>query len=314
MSDPSAGTTMNLDHLAYLVVSGNDATKFLHAQFTNDLESLPVMHWQYTGYCTPKGRLLAFMIALKRAENDYLLILDSSVLEKFQPRLTMFVMRDDVSIQAGNGTVLGAIDVLPADWNVDQPPETGEALSAGDNCLLTIDEQRWMYIDASGSDSGTAKDADEWIRQDILAGIPAVSEATHESFVPQMTNMDLIGAVNFKKGCYPGQEVVARVHYLGRIKQRMFRASVDATDVKAGDAIYSEDQDSKAAGTVVSAANDSQGTMLLAVLQTSAIIEGKSLHLGGPGGPQLTIQELPYAIPDLTAEADESVEKEESEV
>ena len=310
MSDESSPRIINLDHLAYLVVSGNDATKFLHAQFTNDLESLPVLHWQYTGYCTPKGRLLAFMIALKRGENDYLLIMDNSVMEKFQPRLSMFVMRDDVSIVRGEAGLRGVLQALPEEWkDAHSPvPEPGEASCHGNNCLLAIDAHRWLVIDETGSSKDAASDSDSWIRQDILAGIPTVTSATQEAFVPQMVNLDLIGAVNFKKGCYPGQEVVARVHYLGKIKQRMFYATIEeGGDVSAGDPVYSAAQPDKAAGTIVSVVADG-GTALLAVLQTKAVASGESLRLGSQEGPLLTLQKLPYPIPDLAAGTDDTYE------
>lgn len=311
MNNDSTSQIMSLTQLGYLTVTGSDTTKFLHAQFTNDLEALAASHWHYSGYCTPKGRLLAFMIVLKRDDNDYLLIMDDSVIDKFLPRLCMFVMRDDVSIKKGTGKLLGSIENTPEYWRdeMDAPSEPGSAVCSENRCLLAIDEQRVLYINESGQAESSSTSQQDWIRQDIFAGIPTITTETQESYVPQMVNLDLIGAVNFKKGCYPGQEVVARVHYLGKIKQRMFYLSLETTDdIAPGDQVFSAVQADKAVGTVVSAVSENDSTVLLAVLQTKAVIEGVSLHLGSVDGPEMTMHKLPYPIPDIEAESEDQAD------
>jgi len=302
---------MSLTQLGYLTVTGSDATKFLHAQFTNDLEALVASRWQYSGYCTPKGRLLAFMIILKRNDNDYLLIMDDSVIDKFLPRLRMFVMRDDVSIENGTGKLFGAIGSTPIDGRgeLDVPSESGSAVCTENRCLLAIDEHRTLYVNESDQIEDSSTSHQNWIRQDIVNGIPTITAETQESYVPQMVNLDLIGAVNFKKGCYPGQEVVARVHYLGKIKQRMFYLSLETTDdITPGDQVFSANQADKAVGTVVSAVTENGATELLAVLQTKAVIEGLSLHLESVDGTEMTMQKLPYPIPDIEAESEDQAD------
>lgn len=311
MSNESPSQIINLTQLGYISVTGSDATKFLHAQFTNDLQALKVSHWHYSGYCTPKGRLLAFMIVLKRGDNDHLLIMDNSVIDKFLPRLRMFVMRDDVSIENGTAELHGAIDGIPEDWRdvMGQPAETGTAVCRDQSCLLTIDKRRCLYINESGQTVNSSTSQQGWIRQDIVNGIPTVTAETQESFVPQMVNLDLIGAVDFKKGCYPGQEVVARVHYLGKIKQRMFYLSLEtADDIAPGGQVFSTEQTDKAVGTVVSTASENGSAVLLAVLQTKAVIEGIPLRLGSVDGPEMTIHALPYSIPDLEDDSEDQAE------
>jgi folate-binding protein YgfZ len=198
--------------------------------------------------------------------------------------------------------LFGTIDGTPDNWKegIDEPSETGSAACSENRCLLTIDEQRILLIDESGQTVRSSASEQDWIRQDIVNGIPAITAETQESFVPQMVNLDLIGAVNFKKGCYPGQEIVARVHYLGKVKQRMFYVSVETDQaIASGDPIYTAGQSDKAAGTVVSAVSEGGATVLLAVLQTKAVIEGASLQLGSVDGPELSLHDLPYSIPDL---------------
>jgi len=296
--------TIRQDDLTSLHVTGSDASKFLHAQFTNDLANLAVNSWQYSGYCTPKGRLLAFMTIARLDENEFLLILPAEISDKILSRLRMFVIRDDVTItpQDENTSIagiLGAADNLSG-IGVTPKKESGKLSRDGNNNMLTIDYEsgRFLYIGESIKfDTNTSTDRSNWTLQDIQAGIPVVVLATQEVFVPQMVNLDLIGAVNFKKGCYPGQEIVARVHYLGKIKQRMFVAETSSKELaQPNDKIYIAGQPDKAAGTVVQTAITDSNQCLQAVLQTKAVDENLDLRLGSPDGEKLTIGAQPYSV------------------
>lgn len=306
-------TTSNiikLDDLTSLQVTGSDATKFLHAQFTNDLANLPVNAWQYSGYCTPKGRLLAFMTIVRVDENEYLLILPLEISKKILPRLRMFVMRDDVTItsQLDHLGIIGIVGNAGALTDIAVPAagETGKFTKDGNSYLLTIENgrngkaERYMYISDiekidSFCQSGSSRN--DWTLLDIQAGIPAILAATQEAFVPQMVNLDLIGAVNFKKGCYPGQEVVARVHYLGKIKQRMFVVRCEGkTTALPNDKLYITGQEDKAAGTVVQSAITNSHHLLQVVLQTAAIIDDADIRLGSNNGVKLMLDSQPYPI------------------
>ena len=301
---------IKLDNLTSLHVTGNDASKFLHAQFTNDLANLPVYCWQYSGYCTPKGRLLAFMTIARIAENDYFLIFPAEISEKILPRLRMFVMRDDVKItpQEDHKVIMGIVGsvapLIRPDHLIEN--ETGKIIKEGDSFLLTINDgggentERYMYI----SDDVKIKslpqfstDRNAWTLLDIETGIPSILASTQEAFVPQMVNLDLIGAVNFKKGCYPGQEIVARVHYLGKIKQRMFVVSSEQKALaQPNDKIFIAGQENNAIGTVVQSATCDSGKKIQAVLQTKAVIENADIRLGAINGNKLAVVPQPYSV------------------
>ena len=307
-SDPAR--IIKLDNLTSLHVTGNDASKFLHSQFTNDLANLPVYSWQYSGYCTPKGRLLAFMMIAKISDNDYFLIFPAEISEKILPRLRMFVMRDDVKItpQEDHKVIMGIVGsvapLIRPDRQVEN--ETGKITKEGDSFLLTINDgggentERYMYIsddDKIKSLPQFSTDRNAWTLLDIETGIPSILASTQEAFVPQMVNLDLIGAVNFKKGCYPGQEIVARVHYLGKIKQRMFVVSSEQKALaQPNDKIFIAGQENNAIGTVVQSATCDSGKKIQAVLQTKAVIEKADIRLGAINGNKLTVVPQPYSV------------------
>jgi len=287
MNNSTQPTATKLDDLTSLHVTGKDATKFLHAQFTNDLDNLAINSWQYSGYCTPKGRTLAFMTIARLDENTFLLILPTELSENVLPRLRMFVMRDDVKItpQDENTSILGilnAADNLPG-LEITQEKENGKLSRDGTSCLLTLDHEsgRFLYIgDTEKLDTDASTDRNDWTLADIQSGIPSVVLATQEAYVPQMINLDLIGAVNFKKGCYPGQEIVARVHYLGKIKQRMYVVETDSKEqAQPNDKVYIAGNPNKAAGTVVQTATSDSTQILQVVLQTKAADENLDLRL-----------------------------------
>jgi len=164
-------------------------------------------------------------------------------------------------------------------------------------CIVAGETESIMQLweNLSGACSLAGHHAWSWL--DIQAGLPTISTETSEAFVPQMTNLELIDGVNFKKGCYPGQEIVARMQYLGKLKQRMFRLqSTESTPPNAGDKIFSSSFPNQAAGTVVSAEpNPNSGIDILAVVQIKAIDSG-DLHLENATGPELTVKELPYSL------------------
>jgi len=136
-----------------------------------------------------------------------------------------------------------------------------------------------------------------WTLEDVRAGIPQVTLATQDHFVPQMANFELIGCVDFKKGCYPGQEIVARSQYLGKLKRRMYRGTIEdgSPAPVAGQDLFSGEP--QAIGTIVSAAPRPEGGYeFLAVMQSSAAESGDALRLGAPDGPVARLASLPYAV------------------
>ena len=302
----------DLSQLGVIAVRGEDAAAFLQGQLTNDVYALSADAAQWSGYCSPKGRLLGNFL-LWRQEDDYCLQLSRDILPSVLKRLTMFIMRAkvqarDASDEAVRLVVAGeqapaAVDValgcLP-----DTPMRsvTGEAAQviriSDDKFVLSIHPTRaaavWQRL-VRGSATPVGAPVWDWLR--LNAGIPMIVGPTQELFVPQMVNLEAIGGVSFQKGCYPGQEIVARSQYLGKLKRRMFLAHVDA-EAMPGDSLYSADLEGQITGTIVNAASaPSGGFDVLAVAQVESA-NTHILHLKAADGAPLTLKPLPYALPE----------------
>lgn len=294
-------------------VSGEDAEEFLLGQFTNDLRLLDDQHTQLSAYCTAQGRALAVFRVLRK-QDGWLLILPTNLRDSIVNRLRMFVLRSKVVLEPlDESVVLGVSGASSAaaiqDLVGSTPSETDSCASSKDITAIRVGTRRtrfeiivpveqapelWQRLTALLRPVGTTP----WEWLDIQDGIPIVLPETSETFVPQMINLDALDGISFKKGCYPGQEIVARMHYLGRLKQRMYGAHVDANDVpRAGDKLFADSFGDQAAGTVVSArVAPTGGSDLLAVIQIEAAENGV-VHLGASDGPTLTLGELPYSLP-----------------
>lgn len=261
---------------AVLRVSGDEAADFLHNQFTNDVKALAVGGAQWNGWCTPKGRFL-FTFILARDAAGYLLVLPAAFAEAMAKRLRMFILRSKAKVEDVTAT-------LPCLGLWGGPlPESAHRLGS----------QRAVVFGAV-PEARAATEAD-WALSLIRDGIVQVVPGTQEEFVPQMANYDLVGGVSFKKGCYPGQEIVARTQYRGILKKRTVRVR-SAAPLAPGDSVYSPAFGEQSAGLVANAAPSPDGGFeALVVAQLEAIAQ-KSLHPGSPAGPALEILPLPYAI------------------
>ena len=263
----------DLSHLGLIQVSGTDALTYLQGQLKQDVEKITEEHAAFAGHCSPKGRLLAHFLAWK-SDDSYFLQLPRELIEPIQKRLKMYVLRSkvvlaDVSsahirfgvggVNAANtiASVFADVPAHPMDI-VRSPKGTVIALPNGRFQILVSGNaaEVWQTIAKNATPAGEA--AWRWLQ--IRAGIPEIYLATQEQFVPQMVNDDLIGAVSFQKGCYTGQEIVARLHYLGKAKRRMVGAHLDIADVpQPGDAIYGQRLEGQAIGMVVDAAAAPRG-------------------------------------------------------
>jgi tRNA-modifying protein YgfZ len=262
---------------ALIAVSGDDAAAFLHGQFTNDVLALKPGEAHWNGWCSPKGRLLATFV-LARGKERYYLLLPMALREAFQKRLQMFVLRSKVKLENFSATVPQF-----AAWG-GALPEGAYALGA--DYGVTIDD---------AAPVGRASDFAAWSLTLIRAGILVVVPETQDQFVPQMANFELIGGVNFKKGCYPGQEIVARTQYRGGLKRRMVRVTSTVPCVP-GTSVYSSAFGDQAAGMVANAAPTPEGGWeALVVAQLEAIVSA-DLKLASPQGTPLEILTLPYQI------------------
>lgn len=290
---------VSLNDFALLRFSGADARNFLHGQLTCDVMALQPGRGSYGGYCSPKGRLLASFLLVNEGET-YAMILPATLAEAIRKRLTMYVLRSKVGISTPPAVLLGAhgadCSKTLGSLQVAAPEAPYQVVVAGERCAIRLPGDRVMVM-VPGTDSIPALDADDggWQRQDIEAGIPFILPATQEQFVPQMVNLDLIGALSYSKGCYPGQEIVARTHYLGRLKQRMYHVSAPAV-LAPGDKLYCAELGDQAAGMIVNAAAGCNGRCeALGVLQT-ANAGSVTYHAGSLQGPALSIESLPYTV------------------
>ena len=291
-----------LKRLGMLSCTGDDAREFLHAQLTNDFSALAADRARYAGWCSAKGRLLANFLVVPQGQG-FLLQLSRDLAPAVAKRLSMFVLRAKVKVtDASNewtqfglwGT--GAAERLAA---LGMPVPTGDLVVApdADAVVVRITQQHFVLLVKAAQRDRVPGNSDEgaWALEEIRAGRPLVVQATQDLFVPQMVNLERLGAVDFKKGCYPGQEIVARTQYRGVLKRRMVRARVAAAAAPGND-LYADDLPGQASGTVVNAAPAPEGgSELLAVVQISSLENAAAIRFGAADGPQLELLPLPFA-------------------
>ena len=298
-------STVELAQYGMLSCTGDEARAFLHAQLTSDVAGLGTDAARRAGWCSAKGRLMATFLVIPQ-EDGFLLQLSRDLAAPVAKRLAMFILRAKVKLTDASGewTQLGvwgpsAAERLAALELQAPVADLGAAHSAG-GIAVRFGAQRFLAVvpvarRQRAVDALTAAGSRAWDLEEIRAGQPMVVLATQDLFVPQMVNLERLGAVDFKKGCYPGQEVVARTQYRGVLKRRMVRARVSAPSAPAAD-VFAEDSPGQTSGTVVNAAPAPEGcSELLAVVQISSLESGSALRLGAPNGPPLGMLPLPYA-------------------
>ncbi len=304
----------DLSHLGLIRVSGEDSAEFLQGQFTNDIREVTSVHSQMSSFCSPKGRMLSNFRIFQR-EGDYYIQIPANQLEALLKRLPMFILRAKVQISDASDDLVrigvagvGVEQIL--DRLIDDlPAEAGDVTRHQSLTLIRIpgETPRFEIIaplteaktiwEQLAADTQLAN-VSHWGLLDIQAGIGNLSPATAEAFVPQMVNMERVDGVSFTKGCYTGQEVVARMKYLGKLKRRMYRAWIDvANQPQPGDTLYSADSDSpQGAGKVVDAQPAKEGGFELLVVTEITLFEQDNLHLDDPNGPKLAFRKLPYSL------------------
>lgn len=305
------GEVCELSSLAVIRFSGADARTFLHGQLTCDVEALTPDKSSYGSYCTPKGRMLATFL-LWRSGEDYLMQLPTTLRAPVQQRLSTFILRSKVTAADATGewVLLGISGKSAATFvrlaSARAPDLVHGVTHANDITTIRLPGERYELVVPAAKArevkellalQAEVTDEQHWNWLDIRAGIPMVTLATKEEFVPQMANLDLIGGVSFTKGCYPGQEIVARMHYRGTLKQRMYRASIENGEPPhLGDKLYSAATGAQSCGMIVNAAPAPDGIFeVLAVMQIAAA-ESSEVHLRSPEGPALELQALPYKV------------------
>lgn len=307
-----ASAIFDLSHLGLIRARGDEAAKFLQGQLTNDTRLISPARAQLTGWCSPKGRMLAIFLAFQR-DTDLYLQLPGERLEPVLKRLRLFVLRAKVELGSASTELVRiglAGDCVPAALPDAVPAAPLDVTRRGELTVIRLpgDVPRVevlgpadavMALCTRAAEAGAeAAGPDYWALLDIRAGVPCVLEATAEAFVPQMTNLQLVDGVSFTKGCYTGQEVVARMQYLGKLKRRMHYAHVPPpAQPRAGDDLWAPGSESgQGTGKVVDARpSPDGGSELLAVVEVASA-EAGGVRVGGPDGPALAFRPLPYAL------------------
>ena len=268
----------NLKNRALVSISGVDAEVFLQNQFSNDILQLGHSHIQINAYCQHQGKIIALFWVM-RSENGFLLSFPIDLLDTVISRLQMFVIMSDVIIEdvTNNFLQVGSINEI-------------------DNKGYSINKNLSLIVQSSNSAfEGTIANEDEWTKSCIDSDIPEVFLSTSEKLLPQMLNLDIDEfGVNFSKGCYPGQEVVARLHYLGEAKRRLFSFKSDS-EIQIGDSLYCSSSKAakargdryKGSGIVVNSVKYNSLFYCLATLDIDLL--GSNISLNNKHGPILKI-------------------------
>ncbi|HET9976220.1 MAG TPA: folate-binding protein [Burkholderiaceae bacterium] len=275
---------------------GDDAARFLQSQLTQDVTGLSLNEARLAGWCSAKGRLLATFVVWRAADGAFFLACSADLLAATLKRLSMFVLRakcklDDASPEfALHGAVGSSAQAVHPGRVLEAANVTMVGLAPGDGIARAL----WVAPRGAMLPAAPVLDASQWAWLEVASGVPRIAAATAELFVPQMVNFELVGGVDFQKGCYPGQEVVARSQYRGTLKRRaaLFASPVAARP--AQELFWSADP-GQPAGQVVLAASWGGSHRLLAEAKLAALESG-SLHLDSAQGPALERAALPYAL------------------
>jgi len=290
-----------LPHLGVIRAEGEDALKFLQGQLTQDFALLDMAQARLAAFCSAKGRMQASFVAWRHGTNDVLLVCSRDLLAATLKRLSMFVLRAKVRLTDASGdfalyglagTALQTVGGTQPAWH---RTDTGAAnvihLYPADGTPRAL----WLAPVTEPAPAGKPLDADAWLWSEVRSGVATVTQPIFEAFVPQMLNYESLGGVNFKKGCYPGQEVVARSQFRGTLKRRAYLVHGDAV-MKAGDEVFEVSDASQPCGLVAQAAPAPHGGFdAIVSIQTSAA-EGAGLRLGSADGPALALLPLPYRL------------------
>lgn len=307
----------DLSHYALMQAAGEDVVDFLQGQLTNDIKLVTDNLSQLSAYCNPKGRILANFRIFKRNDH-YCFSLRADTIEATLKRLRMFVMRSKVEITDASDKLISigiAGKNSSAKLNAlfkSVPQQADETSTENDITLIRLAgdlpryeaygplsniKQLWQQLQSDAVLIGE----NSWNLLTIRAAIPEIVAATVEEFVPQMVNLQAINSLSFTKGCYPGQEVVARMHYLGKLKRRLFHAFIKSDTLPtAGQAIYTDQEHEHKAGQIVTASwSNERGVELLAVLQIEKA-ENNPLYLDlndkSASQPEIQLLPLPYSV------------------
>lgn len=310
-----AAVVCDLGALAVVAIEGPDATPFLQGQLSTDVGALADDRCQLTSHNSPKGRMLANFVLWRDPGPRYFTLLPSELADGVRKRLALYVLRAKVTLRDASAQTVrlgvggpGAtaalsrgLGVAPAVFGVVRRDGTTALGLPGPRYCVIVPADRAATIREALQASATPATFATWQWLTIRAGVPVVTSATQDLFVAQMANLDVLGGIDFRKGCYTGQEIIARMQYLGRLKERLCVFHVDADAIAPGMRLYSSAFPGQPCGTVVNAAPAPDGgSDFTAVLQIAAAESG-DVRLGAEDGAQLASLPLPYALPEPAA-------------
>ena len=310
-SVPHLSGVVKLTHLGIIRAIGEDVVKFLQGQLTQDVAQLGPTQARLAAFCNAKGRMQASFVVFKRTPEEVLLVCSRDLLAATLKRLSMFVMRakakltdatDDFLLYGLTGSALDlmAVSTQPAWTKVDLDEANLILLYPG----ASQPRAMWCAPVHCPVPEGKPIDLETWNWLEVQSGIATISLPIFESFVPQMLNYESVGGVNFKKGCYPGQEIVARSQFRGRLKRRAYlvHTDSDAAPVLGQEVFHGQDSDQPCGLVAASAAHPEGGFDAIVSIQTAAAADAtahsgeKRLRLGNPTGPALALLPLPYPL------------------
>ena len=310
-TDTTVGSPLNslsgvcaLPSLGVIRVAGDDAVKFLQGQLTQDVALMGLDEAHLAAFCNAKGRMQASFVVFKRSRQEILLVCSRDILAQTRQRLTMFVMRAKVLLSdASSDFLLYGLAGDAIEYIANGPHEIWSKKDFGDVNLVFLypgaHQQRALWCAPVGTPSpaGTALPFSMWAWLEVQSGVAMVTQPIFEALVPQMLNYESVGGVSFKKGCYPGQEIVARSQFRGTLKRRAYLVH-GATQPRVGQMVFYASDSEQPCGLVAACApHPGGGFDAIVSMQTSAAtVGGPTLHLDRTEGPVLTLRPLPYPL------------------
>jgi tRNA-modifying protein YgfZ len=292
---PQSGVTP-LDHLGLIHIEGADAAKFIHGQLTQDFALLDMTQARLAALCSSKGRMLASFVGYKDTAGNIFLVCSKDLISATIQRLSMFVLRAKAKLRDASNEyrihgVIGGTTAAP--WSKI------EAANGSVHIQLypALGTERQLVVTPINQSvpEGPTVSPEYWLWLEVRSGVATVSAALVEQLVPQMLNFESVGGVSFKKGCYPGQEVVARSQFRGTIKRRAYVVHCD-TVLQAGDVVYTATDPEQEVGVVVqSAPTPETGFDAIISCQTAAAIDN-NLRMGGENKRKLHLLPIGYTL------------------
>jgi len=308
-ADSAQSGCIELPHMGVIRVQGADAASFLQGQLTQDVALLGSDRAPLAAYCNAKGRMQASFIVVKRSAEEVLLVCARDSVAPMVKRLSLFVLRAKAKLSDATadyrmvGLTGSAVDALQAQAQPWSRRDEGDATVVFLYPGAGVSRACWLAPSGQTPPMGPPLSLDYWHWLSVRSGLAMVGQACFEAFVPQMLNYESVGGVSFKKGCYPGQEVVARSQFRGTIKRRAYLVHASAA-LSVGQEVFQSHEPEQACGLVAAAAAcpDGQGYDAIVSMQTGAAqAEGAaqaSLRVGDAHGPALSLLPLPYPLLD----------------